>query len=125
MPGTVTRARKPSRGVTLSAMHIATPISGTRYDTVLRQALAHVRAGDYRALRITLRGAPGVFADRTAIVTPHRDSSGAFDADDLAAQLYALAHGIPSDTATYTDGYFIGGGRMYSARAEAYEIDWP
>lgn len=125
MPGTVTRARKPSRGVTLSAMHIATPISGTRYDTVLRQALAYVRAGDYRARRITLRGAPGVFADRTAIVTPHRDSSGAFDADDLAAQLYALAHGIPSDTATYTDGYFISGGRMHSARAEPYEIDWP
>ena len=106
-------------------MHIATPLTGTRCDTVLRQALAYVRAGDYRARRITLRGAPGVFADRTAIVTPHRDSSGAFDTDDLAAQLYALAHGILSDTATYTDGYFSGGGRMCSARAEAHEIDWP
>lgn len=106
-------------------MDIATPITGTRYDTVLRHALAYVRAGDYRARRITLRGAPGVFPDRTAVVTPHRDSSGAFDADDLAAQLYALAHECPSDTATYTDGYFISGGRMYSARAEAYEIDWP
>ncbi len=115
----------PSRGVTLSAMHIATPLTGSRYDTMLRQALAHVRAGDYRARRITLQGAPGVFADRTAIITPHRDSSGKFDADDLAAQLYALAHGIPSDTATYTDGYFTSGGRMYSARAEAFEIDWP
>ena len=115
----------PSRGVTLSAMHIATPLTGSRYDTMLRQALAHVRAGDYRARRITLQGAPGVFADRTAIITPHRDSSGKFDADDLAAQLYALAHGIPSDTATYTDGYFTSGGQMHAARAEAYEVDWP
>lgn len=111
--------------MTLSAMHIATPLTGTRYDTVLRRALALIRAGDFRARRVTLRGAPGVFPDRTAIITPHRDSSGAFDADDLAAQLYALAHGCPSDTATYTGGYFISGGRMYSARAEAYEIDRP
>src|SRR5690606_29638799 len=62
VPGTAARARTPPTGVTLSAMHIATPLTGTRYDTVLRQALAHVRAGDYRARRITLTGAPGVFA---------------------------------------------------------------
>lgn len=68
-------------------MDIATPITGTRFDTVLRQALAYVRAGDYRARRITLRGAPGVFANRTAVVTPHMHSDGGFDADDLAALL--------------------------------------
>ncbi|ODQ83903.1 hypothetical protein BFG51_01210 [Dietzia alimentaria] len=111
--------------MTLSAMHIATPLTGTRYGTVLRQALALVRAGDYRARRITLTGAPGVFADRTAIVTPHRDNSGKFDADDFAAQLYALAHGIPSDTATYTDGYFVRRGTDVLGPGEAYEIDWP
>ena len=104
-------------------MDIATPLTGTRYDTVLRRALAYVRAGDYRARRVTLLGAPGVFADRTAIITPHRDSSGALDADDLAAQLYALAHGCPSDSADYTGGYFISNGQMYAARAEAYEGD--
>lgn len=105
-------------------MDIATPITGTRYHAVLRHALALVRAGDYRARRVTLWGAPGVFSDRTAIITPHRDSAGEFDADDLAAQLYALAHGCPSDTATYTDGYFVSDGQMYSARADAYERDW-
>ncbi|MDN5724111.1 MAG: hypothetical protein L0H20_14165, partial [Corynebacterium sp.] len=45
------------------------------------------------AARITLRGAPGVFSDRTAIITRHRDSDSTFDADDFAAQLVALAHG--------------------------------
>lgn len=105
-------------------MEIATSIKGTRYDTVLRQALRYVRAGDYRARRVTLVGAPGVFADRTAVITPHRDSAGEFDADDLAAQLYALAHGCGSDTADYTGGYFISNGEMYAARAEAYEGDW-
>lgn len=111
-------------GVTLVGMDIATPITGTRYDTVLRQALAYVRAGDYRARRITLRGAPGVFSDRTAIITPHRDNDGTFDADDLAAQLYALAHGCPSDTGTYTDGSFTSNGGMYWVCAEAFEGDW-
>lgn len=104
-------------------MDTATPLTGSRYDTVLRQALGYVRAGDFRSRRVTLWGAPGVFPDRTAIITPHRDESGMFDADDLAAQLYALAHGCPSDTGSYAGGLFTSNGQMYSAGAEAYEVD--
>ncbi|MFJ5872818.1 hypothetical protein ACIQD2_16930 [Dietzia maris] len=82
------------------------PITGTRYDNVVHDALAVAQAGDYRARHVTV-------ASRTGIVTPHRDENGQLDRNDLAAQIYALAHGLASDNGQYTGGAFVSGSEGY------------
>lgn len=71
-----------------------------------RDVLAVARTGDFRALKVTLWGQPGVFHDRVRIVTPHRNPHGQLDAADLAAQIHAVAFDHYSDDGKYTDGYY-------------------
>jgi len=83
-----------------------TPISGTDLDTVTLQALARARAGERSAFPVRI-------GSRGGVVTPHRDDEGTLDADDLAAQVYALAHDLPSADGRYTGGAFASGGTLY------------
>lgn len=77
-------------------------LTGT-HDTVRDQALRLARNGDHRAR-------PAVINGHQAILTPHTTPEGDLDADDLAAQVYALAHGLTSDDGAYTGGYFTADG---------------
>jgi len=77
----------------------APAITGARYDTVTRAALLAALSGDWRARRVTIAG-------RSGIITPHRTSGGALDRDDLAAQIWAICHDLPSTTGRYTSGIF-------------------
>lgn len=90
---------------TIAGMNTA-PITGTRYDDVVHDALAVAQAGDYRARHVTV-------GSRAGIVTPHRDENGQLDRNDLAAQIYALAHGLASDNGQYTGGAFVSGSEGY------------
>ena len=92
------------------------PISGT-FDDVTRKALSHARAGDHRARPAEING-------HRAILTPHMDTDGNLDADDLAAQVYALAHGMSSDDGQYTGGYFTAEGIGHYSPAPA-DLDEP
>lgn len=94
----------------------AAPLAGT-YTTVITHALALARTGDMRARPVTING-------RRAILTPHRDSNGNLDADDLAAQVYAAAHGLTSDDGAYTGGYFSAEGSGHHVTA-ALDEDVP
>lgn len=88
-------------------------IAGTSVDAVTKQVIGIARGGDFRALRTTLLGQPGVLHDRPGIITPHRRISGELDADDLAAQVWAIAQEESSDSGQYTDGYFTSHGMGY------------
>lgn len=95
---------------TLVPMDIATPITGTRVDTVLEEIVSIALCGDFRARRVTLWGAAGIVPDRTAVITPHRDRRGLVDEQDLIGQIYALAHGSEYDsTDTYYDYVSVDG----------------
>lgn len=72
-------------------------------DDVTCQVLHLARNGDRRARPAQING-------NRAILTPHHTSAGHLDADDLAAQVYALAHGMSSDDGHYTGGYFTADG---------------
>ncbi|MCT1435643.1 hypothetical protein M3G57_17780, partial [Dietzia maris] len=82
------------------------PITGARYDDVVLDALSVAHAGDYRAQHVTI-------GPKKGIVTPHRDENGQLDRNDLAAQIYALAHGLASDTGDYAGGAFVSGNDGY------------
>ncbi|EYT50584.1 hypothetical protein DQ226_18580 [Dietzia maris] len=63
--------------------------------------------GDRRARRVSI-------GHRAGIVTPHTDPDGDLDADDLAAQVWALANNLAADDGTYAEGIFTSGGRTYT-----------
>ena len=92
------------------------PTSGAS-DDVPRKALTHARAGAHRARPAEING-------HRAILTPHMDTDGNLDADDLAAQVYALAHGMSSDDGQYTGGYFTAEGIGHYSPAPA-DLDEP
>lgn len=94
---------------TIAGMNTA-PITGTRYGVVVHDALAAVQAGDFRARHVSV-------GSRAGIVTPHRDDRGQLDRDDLAAQIYAIAHDLASDNGQYTGGAFISGSEGYCIHA--------
>lgn len=98
--------REPQRRANLSVMDTAAPITGTNYYDVTRDALAVAQDGDYRARRIAV-------GSRAGIVTPQRTAAGQLDRNDLAAQIYALCHGLTSTTGRYTDGAFTSDGDAY------------
>lgn len=76
-------------------------------DDVTRQALRLARDGDRRARPAQING-------NRAILTPHHTSAGHLDADDLAAQVWALANNLAADDGTYAEGIFTSGGRTYT-----------
>lgn len=80
-------------------MATAEPLHSTNLRELMRNTVALARAGDHRARRITI-------GPRSGIVTPHTDTDGNLDAADLAAQVWAIGHDEPSDTGSYTDGYY-------------------
>ena len=81
-------------------MTTADPLTGARYDDVTTAALRAALAGDWRARRVTV-------ATRTGIITPHRDPDGHLDRDDLAAQVWAICHDLPSLSGRYTGGCYV------------------
>ena len=85
-------------------------------DDVTRQALRLARDGDRRARPAQING-------NRAILTPHQTSDGHLDADDLAAQVYALAHGLSSDDGHYTGGYFTANGLGHYSPAPDTELN--
>ena len=97
---TVGHAFGPPHSGILTSMD--TPLTGT-IDQVTDQALKLARAGNHRARPAHINGKRG-------ILTPHTNADGDLDADDLAAQVYALAHGLTSDDGAYTGGYFTADG---------------
>ena len=111
---TVGHAFGPPHSGILTSMD--TPLTGT-IDQVTDQALKLARAGDHRARPAHINGNRG-------ILTPHTTSDGQLDADDLAAQVYALTLGLASDTGSYTGGHFTAGGLGYYSPAPA-DLDEP
>lgn len=91
-----------------------TPIAGARYDDVVQRTLAAAHAGDYRARRVMV-------GPRTGIVTPHRDDRGQLDSADLAAQVYAITHDLPSNNGQYTGGAFVSGSEGYYIPAPEFD----
>lgn len=85
------------------------PLTGT-IDEVTHQALALARAGDHRARPAHING-------RRGILTPHTNADGDLDADDLAAQIYALTLGLSADNGSYTGGHFTANGLGYYSPA--------
>lgn len=84
-------------------MDTAEPLHSTSLRDLLRQTVNLARAGDHRARRITI-------GPRSGIVTPHTKPNGTLDADDLAAQVWSLGHDEPSDTGTFTGGFYTSRG---------------
>lgn len=84
-------------------------LTGTRVPTVAREAIRIARGGDFRAMRITLFGQPGVLHDRIGIVTPHRNSRGEVDAVELRAQVHAIAFDAPPPVRTRSGVVVIDG----------------
>ena len=80
------------------------------YDSVIAAALNNVSAGDHSRQAVTVAGRDGT-------ITPHFTDGRALDADDLAAQVYALAHRLTSDDGRYTGGHFAHGGTAYFVTA--------
>ena len=97
---TVGHAFGPPHSGILTSMD--TPLTGT-IDQVTDQALKLARAGDHRARPAHINGKRG-------ILTPHTTSDGQLDADDLAAQVWSLGHDEPSDTGTFTGGFYTSRG---------------
>lgn len=87
----------------LTHMSTAKPLHSTRLRDLIYQAVTLARAGDHRARQITI-------GPRSGIITPHTDDQGNLDADDLAAQVWSIGHDEPSDTGTYTRGYYTSNG---------------
>lgn len=87
----------------LARMDTAEPLQSTNLRDLMHATVTLARSGDHRARRITI-------GPRSGIVTPHTDTNGTLDADDLAAQVWALGHDEPSDTGTYTRGYYTSNG---------------
>lgn len=84
-------------------MDTAEPLSATSLRELMSAAVRLARSGDHRARWVTI-------GPRSGIVTPHTDADGNLDADDLAAQIWALGHDEPSDTGTYARGYYASNG---------------
>ena len=82
---------------------------GNGFESV-HDALAVAQAGDYRARHVTV-------GSRAGIVTPHRGENGQLDRNDLAAQIYALAHDLASDKGQYAGGAFVSGSEGYCIHA--------
>lgn len=80
-------------------MTTAEPLRSTNLRELMRDTVNLARAGDHRARRVTI-------GPRSGIVTPHHSPDGELDAADLAAQVWAIGHDEPSDTGTYTEGYY-------------------
>ena len=87
-------------------MNTPEPLRATSVDDLTRNAVAAAQAGDHRARRVTI-------GPRSGIVTPHTTPDGDLDADDLAAQIWALANDAPSDNGAYTEGTFTSGGEAH------------
>lgn len=87
-------------------MNAPEPLRATTVDDLTRAAVAAALAGDHRARRVSI-------GPRAGIVTPHTDPDGDLDADDLAAQVWALANDCPADNGTYTEGVFTSGGETH------------
>lgn len=87
-------------------MTTSSPIAGTSYDQVAREALTAALTGDYRARQVFI-------GPRRGIITPHNDAAGQLDRNDLAAQIYAICHDLASTTGCYTGGAFTSGGSGY------------
>lgn len=87
----------------LARMDTAEPLTATNLRELMHDAVALARAGDHRARRITI-------GPRSGVITPHADAQGNLDADDLAAQVWAIGHDEPSDTGTYTGGFYTSNG---------------
>lgn len=82
------------------------PLRATSVIALIRAAVTDAQAGDFRARRVTI-------GPRAGIVTPHADPDGDLDADDLAAQIWALANDCPADDGTYTEGVFTSNGETH------------
>lgn len=92
------------------------PLHAANVNDLTRAAVAAAQAGDHRARRVSI-------GPRVGIVTPHTDPDGDLDADDLAAQIWALANDTPSDDGTYAEGMFTHDGISYCIPYLPPEVD--
>lgn len=84
----------------------STRITGQNLEEVSLRIIEEARRGDRRARPVSI-------GSRTGIATPHEDGAGHLDENDLAAQVWAIAHGTPSDSGAYTGGIFVCDGVGY------------
>ncbi|MDN5724048.1 MAG: hypothetical protein L0H20_13820 [Corynebacterium sp.] len=87
-------------------MNAPEPLQAATIDALTRAAVADAQAGEHRARRVSI-------GPRGGIVTPRTDDHGDLDADDLAAQIWALATDTPADDGIYTEGVFTSNGETH------------